>query len=399
MLFNFGPRSAVLLVFFIHGLIYSGLLLRKGLFFSDLSSKLLSLFIFLCCLYISPWMLGHAGWYANMPYREIMFYIPFQQVFVIGPIIFFYTQSLVNKSFKFSSKDWLHFIPAILYLLYSLVVVVGDKLLLDDIYFYADGRDKDLSLWYQVTGLISMSAYFLASLRYYYHYKKLSLEVLSFADTVRFDWVKRFLIAFLLMQLMRLLFLLLYPGWGSFPIKFWYYLIFATLYYYISIVGYSNSIQAAIPFRLSLFDKEAHLLPSSTPVEQEAISVQEKNKVTAANSEEVTLWKAKIQQLITTEQVYQNPELSLTDLAKQLGTNPRIISKAINQGFQMNFNDFINFHRIEAVKAQLQQGAHQQMTLLGIALDCGFSSKSTFNRAFKKHTSLSPKAYLAQLGG
>jgi AraC-like DNA-binding protein len=66
----------------------------------------------------------------------------------------------------------------------------------------------------------------------------------------------------------------------------------------------------------------------------------------------------------------------------------------INQGFQQNFNDFINNYRIEAVKQKLQLGEQKTQTLLGIAYDCGFNSKATFNRAFKKVTGVSPKEWL-----
>ena len=63
----------------------------------------------------------------------------------------------------------------------------------------------------------------------------------------------------------------------------------------------------------------------------------------------------------------------------------------------MNFNDFVNHYRIEAIKEKLNNGEHNTSTLLGIALDCGFNSKATFNRAFKKSTSLSPKDFIEKL--
>ena len=63
----------------------------------------------------------------------------------------------------------------------------------------------------------------------------------------------------------------------------------------------------------------------------------------------------------------------------------------------MNFNDYVNTHRIEAVKQKMNAGEYKTTTFLGIALDCGFNSKATFNRAFKKSTSLSPKEYVNRL--
>ena len=99
--------------------------------------------------------------------------------------------------------------------------------------------------------------------------------------------------------------------------------------------------------------------------------------------------------LLREEKLYQDPELSLTQVAKQLHSNPSFISMLVNRGFAMNFNDFINQFRIEAVKEMLSEGKHKNQTLLGIAFDCGFNSKATFNRAFKKATGQNPKEYIA----
>lgn len=96
------------------------------------------------------------------------------------------------------------------------------------------------------------------------------------------------------------------------------------------------------------------------------------------------------------EKIYEEPELTLSLLAKKLQTNTSVLSRVINQGFGSSFNDFINACRINAVKEKLQAGEQQTQTLLGIAFDCGFNSKATFNRAFKKATGLSPKEWLQQ---
>jgi AraC-like DNA-binding protein len=92
--------------------------------------------------------------------------------------------------------------------------------------------------------------------------------------------------------------------------------------------------------------------------------------------------------------LYQNPELTLSEVAKKLESNSSVISRAINQGFSMNFNDFINTYRINAVKEMFANNKHKKSTLLGIAYDCGFNSKATFNRAFKKNTGFTPKEFL-----
>ena len=81
-------------------------------------------------------------------------------------------------------------------------------------------------------------------------------------------------------------------------------------------------------------------------------------------------------------------------LAEKLECSREELSEAINKGFLLKFNDFINSYRVEAFKTKLAEGLQDQLSLLGIAFECGFNSKATFNRAFKKFTNVSPTQYL-----
>ncbi|WP_462252213.1 helix-turn-helix domain-containing protein [Ferruginibacter sp.] len=400
MHFNFSFYSAILLIFFSQGIIFSFLLLKKSIISLSRPSKWLSFFIFLCAIYLLPWMLGFAGWYSLQPYRDIMFYIPFQQLFLIGPAIYFYTQSLLNPSFKFKRKDWLHLVPAILYITYRLVIFATDKIILQQYYFYANGKDKNLDTWYQIAGFISMLIYFLLSLRYYTIYKKIILQTLSFADTLLFNWIKKYLVAFLLMQFLWLIFFLFYPGWGNFKEKWWYYISFSFLMYYVGITGYTNNIKSLIPFRISgIQNKPVYLLENTNDEIEltDSIEIELKEQSAETINPHIEEWKTKITNAIEAEDLYKNPALTLVAIATVLKTNQTVISKMINQGFKMNFNDFINNYRIEAVKQLLQNGEHKKQTLLGISIDCGFNSKTTFNRCFKKNTGMSPKEFIENL--
>ena len=408
MHFEFGFYSSLLLIFFVHGLVYAILLFRKSIRNESQSEKWLGIFLLLCIMHIAPWMLGFAGWYDTQPYRDFLFYMPFQHLFFIGPVIFFYVQSLLNPSFRFAKKQALHLLPGICYLLYSIVIVVTDKLILHRYYFLADGADRDFDLWYQLTGFVSMFVYFLLTLRYFNLYKKLMMQVISYADMLLFKWVRNFLMAFVIMLLVRLLFFAcsFVPAFSKFSYTgpWWEYFSFALIFYYIAITGYSNSIQTKVPFKINLLGyKPSLLLTQSYNLSQENSLIEEAEiisidtKIPAAVKEDELLvaeWKLKILQFIQQGKAYEDPELSLTQVAKQLKTNPTIISKAVNQGFQLNFNDFINFYRIEAVKEKLQAGEQKKQTLLGIAYDCGFNSKATFNRAFKKATGVTPKEWI-----
>tara|TARA_R110002126_G_C10490551_1_gene503849 strand:+ start:24508 stop:25683 length:1176 start_codon:yes stop_codon:yes gene_type:complete len=385
--FGFGQKSSLLLIFFFHGIVFSALLLRKGIIYSNKASKWLSFLLFLCAMYIAPYMLGYAGWYSKKITSEILFFIPFMQVLLIGPVIYFYTKSLLNNSFKISKKERLHFIPAILYLLYSLIIFITDKLVLDEFYFYADGRDKDLANWYQIAGVISMAFYLILSLQHYSKYKKLVFEKVSFADSILFQWIQNFLIAFLAILILRVLLFVLNPEWGEFGSQFWHYIVFSIVVFYISINGYANAVKISF-----LSDINSESINVFSDIERE------KNlKQANINQQEIEFWKQKIVQLIDEQKVYTNPKLTLSDVSKLLETNTKTVSNSINSGFEMNFNDFINNYRIEAVKENLKKGEHKKTTLLGIAFDCGFNSKATFNRAFKKSTGLSPKDYLHKL--
>ena len=94
-----------------------------------------------------------------------------------------------------------------------------------------------------------------------------------------------------------------------------------------------------------------------------------------------------------TEKPFLDSQLTLSVLARQIGVNTTVLSYVINSGFEVNFNDFVNRYRIAEVKSRLDDGAAEKDNLLGIALDAGFNSKATFNRAFKKFTGVSPKEF------
>lgn len=94
-----------------------------------------------------------------------------------------------------------------------------------------------------------------------------------------------------------------------------------------------------------------------------------------------------------TKQPYLQPDLSLSDLANELKTNTSVLSQLINAGFNKNFNDFINGYRVAAYLEKAGTAQYQHLTLLAIAFECGFNSKTTFNRAFKKMTGKAPSNF------
>jgi len=269
MLFQFNFYSSLLLISFSQGIIYSALLLIKGLKTENKSNYWLSLFLLLCSLYVAPWMLGFAGWYDNQPYRNYLFYLPLQHLFLVGPVIYFYTQSLLNPSFRFNKKEALHLLPGALYLLYIVGMWVYDVYVVQEAYFYQNGMDKDFDSWYQNAGLLSMIVYFVVSLKFYNTYKKLIYQVVSYADTLLFRWVKTYLVAFLIMLLLPILFEVIsffVPEINSYTGSWWFYLCFSLVMYYIAVAGYANLATSPIAYKWSIA-KNPVLLLGTNPMD------------------------------------------------------------------------------------------------------------------------------------
>ncbi|RDC65665.1 helix-turn-helix domain-containing protein [Adhaeribacter pallidiroseus] len=113
----------------------------------------------------------------------------------------------------------------------------------------------------------------------------------------------------------------------------------------------------------------------------------------AANS---SVDKDKLDQVIKVmheAKLYKNPDLSLPILAQQIGLPTNELSRIINSGLQKTFADFVNDFRIAEVKERMLKAEDERFSLLGLALDAGFSSKTTFNRVFKERTGMAPKFF------
>jgi len=101
----------------------------------------------------------------------------------------------------------------------------------------------------------------------------------------------------------------------------------------------------------------------------------------------------KLIQFMEEKKPFLDPELSLSSLSKHIGVNRNQLSQLINDGVGENFYDFINKYRVEEVKRLMVDPQKQNYNLLGMALEAGFKSKSTFNLIFKRFTGLTPTEY------
>jgi AraC-like DNA-binding protein len=100
--------------------------------------------------------------------------------------------------------------------------------------------------------------------------------------------------------------------------------------------------------------------------------------------------------LLNDEKLYKTPELTLSELAKRLNISSHHLSQVINTFEKKNFFDYINHKRVEEFKKCVHLPENQKFTFLSLAFECGFNSKTSFNRNFKKVTNFSPSDYLKQ---
>ena len=119
-------------------------------------------------------------------------------------------------------------------------------------------------------------------------------------------------------------------------------------------------------------------------------SKYENSNLTEDKSQELWL---QLNELVKTKQIYQNPECRIKDLADALDTTVHRVSQSINEQSGVSFSDFINQYRIEAAKELLLSDDSKKYTILALAFEVGFNSKTTFYNAFKKHTNQTPSEF------
>ncbi len=99
---------------------------------------------------------------------------------------------------------------------------------------------------------------------------------------------------------------------------------------------------------------------------------------------------------IDKEKPYLDPSLSLRSLADMIGIHPNQLSWLLNESIGKNFSEFINHYRVETFKLIAKDSKNSHISLIGLAYDSGFNSKTVFNTYFKKETGLTPKQFLKQ---
>jgi len=128
--------------------------------------------------------------------------------------------------------------------------------------------------------------------------------------------------------------------------------------------------------------------PFSIPISNKELKTL---KLEEADAQQI---QKQLEAIIQQKRPYLNPKLTLSELAKMTQTSDKKLSIYLNQNLDINFHDFINQHRINAFKERVKREDSSNLSIVGLAQECGFKSKSSFYRAFQKHVGMTPSQFM-----
>jgi AraC-like DNA-binding protein len=329
-------------------------------------------------------ILGYYSFASGMIYiYPAMMWLNLPYVFMHGPMLYLYTAAL-TKPEQFKSKKWLWHFATPLLISFSIVpfMLLPEY---DRIMFYKnDGKGYESYIYdWKILTIISGIIYVVLTYILLFKHKKRILTQFSNQEKINLNWLR----------------LLLYGmgiTWGIIILGGSDKWIFSTSAFLLVFFGFFGIKQVGIftDQNIEIESKEKLIIEEPKTIEPNI----EKKKYAKSSLNENTANEIdrKLQHLMTTERLFIEPELTLTDLATRLEIHPNHLSQVINlKG--ANFYDYINTLRIEEFKRLISLPENKKYSILGLAYECGFNSKSAFNRYFKKSTGLSPSEYLKNI--
>ena len=133
-------------------------------------------------------------------------------------------------------------------------------------------------------------------------------------------------------------------------------------------------------------------------VKETNVVAEEKYKTNKISVEECKRLADKLEIVMHKEKPYTNPNLKIADLAASIGTSSHTLSYLFNQYLNRNYYDYINDYRIAEFKRLVEKDEYAKYTLSALAELCGFSSRASFFRYFKKATNITPNEYIRSIG-
>ena len=281
--------------------------------------------------------------------------LPMQFLLALGPLMYFYVLKITCPQYKFSRRDLLHFTP----------------LLLEQTALALAHTFQLLNPVLQLLIFISNITYLRLCNKLIQNFYRRLQPVLMDRPLLEFRWLRRLLVATALL---------------------WFLWLFCAAADYF---GYSHQLSAHIYYPFYIFFALIIIWTAAAAFlkPQAAMMAQTPPPAKPSVPADLRAKGAWLKRAIEANQYHQDPELSLSSLAEKLNLPPHELSRIINTVFKKGFNDFINEYRVIDAARKMQDPAYDHITLLGIAFESGFNSKTTFNRIFKQLTGKSPTEY------
>jgi AraC-like DNA-binding protein len=348
------------------------------------TDKLLGIWMFVLGLHLFSYYLHWLGYWDIYPHLSGIHH-PFPLLH--GPFLYLYVLFSLRANEPYNWLNYLHFTPAVLFYIYMIPFLffytAEEKLMLNH------GVIDDYSgfITFSIFAfIISAVGYASASYRLLYRYESLTKQNFAYTESIDLSWLKFFIWGMGFTILIVTAIIILEEGIGvvfGFNTDPIYFMLLITFILYL---GYSGIRHKNI-FSDESGNNHRIIDPKSTGEYSRS----------GLSAEDAVQYHKDLLELMNHSKPYLDPKLKLSDLAEKLELSVNHLSQVINQHEEKNFFDFVNSYRIEEFKKRAADPAFANYSILAIALDAGFNSKSSFNQVFKKNTGQTPSEYVKRI--
>lgn len=306
-----------------------------------------------------------------------------------GPILYLYTSYLVADRKRFRPMDLLHFVPFV-------VITLAYFLFFQDVVDFSDESylQQDKHLWVRVTFAIvfftSVITYTVLTFVKLINFRKTIEVQFSHRDAqLRLFWLNFIALLFSLSGLVVIIA-------GAYNAIMFKKVVDTSLLSHIGLTTVAYCI-SYFGLRQPVLFKTEYTVEEKDEPEQIKEETSEKENKPRFSEEQAEALTERLILHMNEERPYLNPELTLGELSAQINLAKHELTDLLNVHIGKNFFTFVNEFRLKAVVRRLANPDYDHLTIIGIANDCGFNSKSTFNSLFKQFTGKTPSEYKKEL--
>lgn len=309
--------------------------------------------------------------------------------FLIGPLHYLFALHLINPNRRLKLQDYLHFFPGVILLIF-LLINHNLKWFIFLPLTPPDGRSVLPPILLRFNWLITIHAfcYIIMTFRILKIHSREMKQMFSSVEKIQLNWV--FNITYLALITLGIFFS--ENSLMSIGINFSnnYTLSSIVVAFYVYTFGYLVLIRSEIFTDPSVYQCMNQISEKSTHISS---IIQPKYQKSGLTNERAQEYKKILLEFMDKEKPYRDNGLTLNQLGAMVNISPHNLSEIFNTQFHQNFFDFINSYRLEDVKQALIDGSKQHLTILALAFDAGFNSKTSFNTIFKKYVHMTPSEY------